>query len=120
MVKKLKRFKWEEKNAVPPVDELNILFLKFCVKVLRNGDIDEVGKIIRFMEMFKLLQEKSPTYERVFLLHHLERHGLLGEDVVQSVKDCPLTKEEAEELKEIFGDQIDSIEELTCDLSMKK
>lgn len=61
--------------------DLNNLFINFCAKVLKEGDIGKVDKIIGFIKDINLLQkEERLTYEKAFFLEQLDRHGLAAED----------------------------------------
>ena len=92
--------------------QLSNLFIKFCSKFLQDGDIDKAGALLKYIGFIKNIQNTSLTYEKSFIMKHLERHGLLRNDFFNVIKESPMSKEEAEELKEIFGDQIESIKEL--------
>lgn len=81
MSRKIKRRVKKNKNDLPTnIDliDLNKQFIKFCAKILREGDINKVERIIDFMD--KLSQTKKLTYEKAFILKHLERHGLTVDD----------------------------------------
>ena len=88
--------------------QLSNLFVRFCGKFLREGDIDKVSKVVSLLTQIESLKDEKITYERSFIIRHLERHGLLR----NIIKEYPMSKEEAEELKGIFGDQIEDIKEL--------
>lgn len=81
MSRKIKRRVKKNKNGLPAnIDlvDLNNLFIKFCAKILKEGDIEKVERIIDFMN--RLSQKKNLTYEKAFILKHLERHGLTVDD----------------------------------------
>ena len=92
--------------------QLSNLFIKFCGKFLQDGNIDKVSKVVALLTQIENLKNDKITYERSFIIKHLERHGLLGNDFFNVIKEYPMSKEEAKELKDIFGDQIEDIKEL--------
>jgi len=111
-IKKIKRrIKKESVLPVVPVDlgTLNNLLMQISVELLKAGDLDKLDRILEFVRKIKTFQTKELTYERAFILNHLERHGFLGDTAEEKY---PLSKQEAEELKQIFGDGIEDVKEL--------
>ena len=114
--KKLTRVSSDKTPSQLQAEDLNQLgniFIKTCAKLLELGKLDEAAKVVSLMREIEHLKNNKLTYERSFIMKHLERHGLLGDDFFGVIKEYPMLKEEAEELKEIFGDQIEDIKELT-------
>ena len=113
--KKLTRVSSDKAPSQLQAEDLNQLgniFIKTCGKLLELGKLDEVAKIVSLMREIDYLKNNKLTYERAFIMRHLERHGLLGVVFSKIDEEYPMLKEEAEELKEIFGDQIEDIKEL--------
>ena len=113
--KKLTRINNDEETTqlqVEDLQQLGSIFIKTCGKLLELGKLDDVAKIVSLMKEIDYLKNNKLTYERSFIMKHLERHGLLGAVFSKMDEEYPMLKEEAEELKEIFGDQIEDIKEL--------
>ena len=112
-IKKLTRIKIKSDDIIDTslqtidLGQLSNLFIKFCSKFLQDGDIDKVSKVVSLLTQIESLKNEKITYERSFIIRHLERHGLL-----RNIIEYPMSKEEAEELKQIFGDQIEEVKEL--------
>ena len=117
-IKKLIRTKIKSNDIIDTslqtidLGQLSNLFIKFCSKFLQDGDIDKVSKVVSLLTQIESLKNEKITYERSFIMKHLERHGLLGTIFSKMDEEYPMLKEEAEELKGIFGDQIEDIKEL--------
>ena len=97
---------------VEDLQQLGSIFIKTCGKLLELGKLDDVAKVVSLMKEIDYLKNNKLTYERSFIMKHLERHGLLGTIFSKMDEEYPMLKEEAEELKEMFGDQIEDIKEL--------
>ena len=117
-IKKLTRIKIKSDEVIDTslqtidLGQLSNLFIKFCSKFLQDGDIDKVSKVVSLLTQIESLKNDKITYERSFIIKHLERHGLFGNDFFNVIKEYPMSKEEAKELKGIFGDQIEDVKEL--------
>lgn len=75
--RKIKRRVREGKERLPAtidLGDLNNLFINFCAKVLKDGDIEKVDRIIGFIK--ELSQKKDLAYEDDFYINHTDRHGI--------------------------------------------
>lgn len=83
--RKIKRRVREGKKRLPAtidLGDLNNLFIKFCIKVLKDGDIEKVDRVIGFIKDIRSIQnqKENMTYEKAFFLEQLDRHGLDAKD----------------------------------------